>query len=92
MSLRKLGCFSSLFLSSWPPCWVVAQEAGFETSLVPGQGGGRIGRALWDLLRSGFGVRVLLKGSLRGGEQQWFQGELGGAAVAPGLCSLLGDS
>lgn len=32
--------FSCLFLSSWPPYWVVAQEAGFETSLVLGQARG----------------------------------------------------
>lgn len=43
------------------------------------------------MLLSSCGVRVLLRGAWAG-EQQWFQGDLGGAAVAPGLCSMPGDS
>lgn len=53
---------------------------------------GGIGSALWDVLHSSFGVRVQLRGRFGDGEQQWFQGDLGGAAVALGLCSMPGDS
>lgn len=53
---------------------------------------GSTGSALWDVLHSSFGIRVLLRRRLWDGKQQWFQGELGGARVAPGLCSMPGDS
>lgn len=49
------------------------------------------------MLRSSFGVRTLLRGwwvagGWGVGEQQWLQGELGGATAAPGLCSMPGDT
>lgn len=47
---------------------------------------------LSDVLHSSFGVRVLLSGRFGDSEQQWFQGDLGGAAAALGLCSMPGDS